>query len=358
MALSLNLKLLPIMIIVVSSAFQSNLTSAASHQLTSVRIDQPIQVDGMQDTVWNTAPTLAVKVDRLPYKANNYEGIKETEVMIKSLYDKEFVYFFVQYQDPTKSLMRFPWVKQDDGSWKMLKDKDQTGHSNVYYEDKFAFFWEINTPGFAKKGCAISCHLLNDSGQINGIDQVGITAGRKYTRRAGQSIDMWHWKSVRMNPVGVIDDQFVDHVKDPKASKNWGRHGDNKTGGGYTTNINSAGDSPEYMNKQRDEFNQFTITPAQKTPFIDTFSAGDMIPGIQSTAFTGSRGDIAATGVWKEGVWSIEIKRKLVTTGKDANIQDVQFDDLSKSYNFGVAVFDNSQINHIYHDGALTFTFD
>jgi hypothetical protein len=46
-----------------------------------------------------------------------------------------------------------------------------------------------------------------------------------------------------------------------------------------------------------------------------------------------------------------------VTTGEKSNIQDVQFDDLSKDYNFGISVFDNSQINHLYHDDVLTLKF-
>ena len=51
------------------------------------------------------------------------------------------------------------------------------------------------------------------------------------------------------------------------------------------------------------------------------------------------------------------MKRKLVTTGENAETQDVQFNDLSQSYPFGVAVFDNSQINHIYHRGVLNLEF-
>jgi len=61
--------------------------------------------------------------------------------------------------------------------------------------------------------------------------------------------------------------------------------------------------------------------------------------------------------VWKDGVWTLEMKRKLVTTGKFADIQDVQFTDLDKEYPFAVAVFDNSQINHIFHDGVLNLKF-
>jgi hypothetical protein len=38
-------------------------------------------------------------------------------------------------------------------------------------------------------------------------------------------------------------------------------------------------------------------------------------------------------------------------------VQDVQFNDLNKAYSFGVSVFDNSQINHVYHNGVLNMVF-
>jgi hypothetical protein len=57
-------------------------------------------------------------------------------------------------------------------------------------------------------------------------------------------------------------------------------------------------------------------------------------------------------------VWTIELQRKLKTTGENAETQDVQFTDMSKSYPFGVAVFDNSQINHIYHEGVYELKFE
>ena len=47
-----------------------------------------------------------------------------------------------------------------------------------------------------------------------------------------------------------------------------------------------------------------------------------------------------------------------MTSGERAKEHDVQFEDLSKSYPFSIAVFDNSQINHLYHRGALHLRFE
>ncbi|MFT6987939.1 MAG: hypothetical protein ACJAT7_003805 [Psychromonas sp.] len=355
--MKIDKKKLSTAMILLGFALQQGNLLAAENSLSSIKIDSTVILDGIAEPLWDSAQPLQIKVNKQPYQSDNYKGIQATDITIKSLYDNQHVYFLVQYADPTKSIERFPWQKQKNGQWKQLKDKDQVGHSNIYYEDKFAFLWEINAPGFEKKGCDVACHLVNDDGKIADIDQKGITAGRKYTRRAGETIDMWHWKSVRMNPVGVIDDQFIDDVKDPQVNANWGRHGDAKKSGGYVDNINEDKSGPAFMNRSQDGLNDFTITPSQKTVFVDNFKTGDLIPGIVSEAFTGSRGDIWSRGVWNDGVWTIELKRQLITTGELVELQDVQFTDLKKTYHFGVAVFDNSQIDHLYHDGSLSFTF-
>ncbi len=324
-------------------------SAQAGTTLTSVRTDRPILLSGAVDNAWQKAAPMEVTLDNLPYEpSNGYLGMRETTVTLKSLYDDEYIYFLIQYKDPTESLERFPWVKQQDGTWKQLKNKDSTGHDNTYYEDKVGLYWNINTEGFADDGCYVSCHL--------GIE--GDTSpGRKFTNNPGETIDMWHVKSVRTSPLGLADDQFVDSTNNAKANKNFGRKGDAKTGGGYKTNINKDKTGPAYMNFPPSKEAKYYVLPSLKTPFVDIFEPGDVVPGIIITPFQGSRGDIEMRGNWDNGVWTIEIRRKLVTSGDKAKIQDVQFDDLSKEYNFGISVFDNSQINHIFAEDVLTLKF-
>lgn len=322
---------------------------AAGTTLASVKTDKPILLSGVADNAWAKASPLKVVLDETPYEPNNgYEGMKETTVTMKSLYDDEYIYFLLQYSDPTESLARFPWVKQQDGTWKQKVNKDSTGHDNTWYEDKVGLFWNINTKGFADEGCMISCHL-----DIEG----DTSAGRKFTATAGETIDMWHVKNVRTSPLGQVDDQFVDSTDNGKTNKGWGRKGDDKTGGGYVNNVNKDKTGPAYMNFPYSEKHKYYVLPSLKTPFVDIFKPGDIVPGIVIDAFQGPRGDIEMRGKWDNGVWTVEIRRKLVTSGEKAEIQDVQFDDLSKVYNFGVAVFDNSQINHLFHTDPLTLVF-
>ena len=56
---------------------------------------------------------------------------------------------------------------------------------------------------------------------------------------------------------------------------------------------------------------------------------------------------------WSSGVLTSEVSRKLVTGSKF----DVQFGDLNGQYAFGFAAFDNAQVRHAVHMGALQLKF-
>lgn len=349
-------KKLAMLIVGASIAVSSGMAMAQTKGvLQSIKTKNVIVLDAYAEAAWDNAPVLKVALDNRPYEPNNgYAGMKSTNLTIKSLHDKYYVYFMIEWEDPTRSLERFPWVKQEDGRWKQLSNKDNTGHDNTYYEDKLGIYWNINADGFAKKGCAVSCHMT-ENGMNNGI--ADSSAGRKYTK-PGQTIDMWHWKGVRTNPLGLFDDQFVDSNTDPSVNKGWGRHGDSKTGGGYVNNVSEDGKTPAFMNSPYSDEYKYMVVPWQRTAFIDTFKTGDVIPGINLNAFYGgTRADIQVKGAWKNGKWTLEVKRALKTRGKGAVTQDVQFTDKSKPYFFGISVFDNSQINHIFHEGAYQMIF-
>lgn len=326
--------------------------AAKTMTLETTKLNTNLNLDGQVDEVWNKAKSLKVKVNKLPYKPNNgYEGIKRTNVVMRSFYDDAYIYFLVEYADPTLSIERFPWMKQADGSWKQLINKDSTGHENTYYEDKFALYWNINADGFDKKGCNAACHRAKD-GMIEGRKDKN--PARKFTKVDGQYIDMWHWKGVRTAPHNQLDDQYVDSNTDPKQNKGWGRKGDSKTGGGYVTNIKDG--QPAFV---ADNLTDTTllILESEKKPFTQEYNQSNRIPGLTGAPFTGSRGDIDVYAQWNDGMWTLEMRRKLVTTGENAETQDVQFNDLTKPYPFGVAVFDNTQINHIYHLGVINLQF-
>ncbi|WP_263833450.1 ethylbenzene dehydrogenase-related protein [Sulfurospirillum oryzae] len=340
-------------VVMVGSMLLASSALAADYKLESVK-GTPTTLDA-GDAAWAKAKEVIVPLTETPYQPEGYKGMTKSTAVIKSLYDDKNIYIKLQYDDPTESTARFPWVKQADGSWKRMSIKDQTKHENVYYEDKMAMFWNINTKGFEKKGCAIACHLTKD-GKNNGFPDD--SAGRKYTNNPGEFIDMWHWKGVRTGlPFDLMHDQYVDSTNDPKLAEEWGRKGDESLGGGYKDNFNADKTGPAFMNKDAKDNAIGSIKEENKIPFVDTFKAGDSIPGIIVSKMSGSSADIVTKAVWKDGKWTMVIKRALVTTHPKSAEQDVQFNDLKKKYYFGVAAFDNSQINHVYHDGSIELTF-
>lgn len=299
------------------------------------------KLDGTVDPVWNK--TKPVKI--LVFGGKNLPGGK-TSVTLKALYTNTMVYFLVQYKDRTQSLNRFPWKKQKDGSWKVLKDpKAQKGDENLYYEDKLSFNWNISTPGFETQGCAVACHL----------GEKGKPYGNKYTPKPGERLDMWHMKSVRTAPVGQMDDQYVDNTRfDKDKSPEAGRKSDPNTGGGYKNNENASKTMPLYALLGNKVAPPYWLFDAKKVPFDNSkYKAGDKVPSIIVAPSKGDRGDIAAKMLWKSGVWTYEIARKRVTGSEF----DVQFNNLAKAYAFGVAVFDNAQVRHARDVGVHIMKF-
>ncbi len=322
--------------------------------MESVHTQQAITIDGVHDKQWDQAKPLEIILNELPYEPNNgYDGIKETTMEVRSLYDDEYLYMYYRWYDPTYDLQRFPWEKQKDGSWKHLKKLDSTKHENTYYEDKLSVFWNINEKGFQKKGCDKSCHMV-EKGLLEGVKDD--SSGRHFTRNEGEIIDEWQWKGARTNPNFQLDDGFVDH--EHNTNKKWGRHPDEKTGGGYYNNFNKDKTQPAWMNSKDKNEPPYWVYEDSKIAFDDSkFKTGARVGGIVTAPITGSRGDATARGEWKDDHWILEVKRKLVTKHKLSDKQDLQFDDLSKAYYFGVTAFDNSQINHLYHKKSVKLTF-
>ncbi|MEW6034855.1 MAG: ethylbenzene dehydrogenase-related protein [Chloroflexota bacterium] len=311
------------------------------NSLQAVKVDTAPVLDGVRESLWLQSPPLLVPVDN---GANLVGG--RTTVEMRALYDKDMVYFLAEWADPTQSVQRMPWQKQADGTWKQLTSST-THQENTYYEDKFALIWDIKIADFTKAGCTATCHPG---------EQAASAYGSKYTLNADGIGDIWHWKGVRTGTVGQIDDQYLDG-KRPSESAEAGRHSDPKTGGGYSDNINAAKTAPAYAlpnNAKANVTGIYWIDNSEKVGFDDlSYVPGDEVPGIIVSAITGDRGDISAQAKWDNGKWTLEWSRKL-TTGSQ---YDVQFSDTAKSYYFGVAVFDNAQVNHAWSPGVYTLKF-
>lgn len=316
--------------------------TAPEDALVSIKVDQAPELDGSaDDAAWADAPEVVVPVE-------DGANVGETEVTLKSVYSEDMVYFLVTWADPTESWLRSPWEKQTDGTWKKLSDpNDKGGDNNLYYEDKFAFIWNIDNsiPKFETQGCFTACHVGGDSGK---------PYGNMYTDEEGELGDIWHWKSVRN--LNQADDQYLDWTAWSAETPNAGRKSDASDGGGYVDNQTEDKTMPAFMPPDggAKDGSPGYILDSEKVPFDDSlFQAGDRVPGIIKAAFVGDRGDISAGWTYSDGAWTLELSRAL-DTGSET---DVQFTDLAATYYFGVAPFDNAAVRHMYQDGATPFVF-
>ena len=162
-------------------------------------------------------------------------------------------------------------------------------------------------------------------------------------------------KKVAKGPVGQVDDQYLDSTRyDKDKAPDAGRKSDPKTTGGYVDNVSDDKKTPKFGAKGNKPAPPYWILDQEKEPLDDSkYKAGNEVPGIIVAPFVGDRGDISAKAVWSKGVWTLEFSRKLKTGSQ----YDVQFDDLSKQYAFGVAVFDNAQVRHAFAAGATKLAF-
>jgi hypothetical protein len=221
------------------------------------------------------------------------------EVVLKAVYTGDMIYFYVQFPDSQEDRLHKPWV------WDKSIEAYKLGPQR---EDSFTFKWNME-----KKEVDLS-NFSDDA----------------YTA------DVWYWKAGRTDPAGYSDDK--SHVLASTSGKK-AKETNSKTGKKrYLMRIGDKGKS------------------AQKKRIL-TDHKGDVEDQYVSRKPEGSRADVQAKGIWKDGLWTIEFGRKLDTGNDD----DIQFTPASGAkYLFGVSVFGlygekiNKSKAHWYGQGRIS----
>jgi signal transduction histidine kinase len=306
--------------------------------LTAERTNETITIDGFaKEASWSDAKKLVVEVQD--------GSLGKVEVVLRALYDAEYIYIYATWPDPTESIDKSMWTF-NGSEWASSGD-----------EDRFAIIWNIDDSvrGFNIAGCAMVCH-----------------GDRMHTNAPGERGDLWHWKAARTNPLGYADDMWIDNTLvegyDEEA-KEAALHRDSTESlleglsVGYIRNVNESGDAPRYYKPKLGEEDRFLFwEDVEKGEVLEVagneFERGYTVPGYLLRRPTGSQGDIDAKGTWRNGRWTVEFRRRLQTGNPD----DVQFD-VSKTYRFGIAVMDNTSgfkaygKGHSFDLGARTLEF-
>ncbi|MGE5578007.1 MAG: ethylbenzene dehydrogenase-related protein [Syntrophothermus sp.] len=331
-------------------------TQATDNTLTAVKVNKAPRIDGKADAVWNKAKAVSIPI------MGGFAG--DIDVTVKSVINGDRIYFLYQWPDDEQSVRRGPWVYEGDGKFKHVPYAPEGFNSadlgnwsqapkDYAYEDKLAVLWNINdsTQGFNEQGCAVSCHVDASPRPL------------KYTNAPGEKLDLWHWKLDRTDPVGKLDDQFVDNVSDVNIRKGAGRSGD-PGGEEYANNYNGDKTGPKYVPAKGKitappyyilDNNKREITAKDLAGLKPGDEIAAAIVGLPAMTTATDRADVDARGSYdaKKKLWTLEVGRKLVTGSPN----DVQFDDLKKTYYFGVAVFDNAQIEHSWSPDVYKLVF-
>lgn len=264
--------------------------------------------------------------------AGTVEG-KRIEQKVKSVYTKDEIFFLFEWPDKDKTLNKNRWRYTGD-KWSKIKGD----------EDRLGVLFEINRVNkFANKGCSILCH--NES--KNEKDWYFAVSTKK------EKADLWHWKSVRSNPVGYTEDGYV--IANPSKKPEKGRKRDQGSGKAKSNRIKDKSGPSHMQDPSKSVFSKDSLLVSEATRIKDysMFKKGDEIPGYMlNRVWKGSFADIKTRGVWKDGKWTVMMWRK-VDTGND---DDIKFN-TRKTYTFGIAVFDNAHEHNSYNSEPLKLKF-
>ncbi|MEW6671557.1 MAG: ethylbenzene dehydrogenase-related protein [Thermodesulfobacteriota bacterium] len=282
---------------------------------------------GIDDQVWSTAKGIEV-----PFEGKEQFAGKKASVITKAVYTGDSIFFLFQWADPTLSVTKEAW-KYDGLKWSHLQGN----------EDRISLLFEINRiNNFATKGCAVTCHV--PQGAPSAKD------GKFGTSSEAEKGDLWHWKAARSDPAGFADDTWLTKTD----LKNSGRKNDNGKGGDKS-NMTDDKAKPKYMlapGKELAKNNILLASHAVEISNYSVFKAGDIITYRMPNMPEGSRADIKAVSRWVNGQWTVLLSRKLDTGNDD----DVAFNP-KKSYNFAMALFDDSGDENSYDSETISLEF-
>ena len=242
-----------------------------------------------------------------------------TGVTLSAMADGQYLYMSATWNDATENINKNK-LSYDGSTWTKSGD-----------EDRIAFIFDSGLNGTDGGNCATMCHVPVMSTN-------------------GGTVDLWHWKAVRSNPMGLVDDNYIDSVN---------RHGDPGTSAtsdnalvfGHPSfmSANDPHANVDFLLKDDAALNAFdpygvmtTYTKTTSTAFdsLATFSSGDFVPGYLLRVSSGDRASVMAAGKWSNGVWTVEFKKPYGGSEYDFVVAPGTF------VSFTYEIFDNEGADH------------
>lgn len=311
---------------------------------------------------------------------------------VKSAFDNEYIYFQFQWdtKEPgvTHTLWRYDgkkWVRWGGPKPDVLKKNIPAS-----YEDRLAILigerdaipaYDGAKVSFSQAGCFITCHnsmrampnepsrealkahpywgdagkkrtdirkylLLTRTGQdeAGAWDKVKSPDEMDKLKKAGRFLDLWQWRAARSNPIGHAGDDYVFDYRWFDAGKNIFTSPDKLTWMYDSAKMGFSAIPEVDLKRMLDKFP--LIIGQNAVPFDPkaSFKEGDILPHPVLQEPSGSVADIQASGVWKGGKWTLELKRKLNTGHPDDKVLEP-----GKVYDIGFSVFEDKVSNRRHH---------
>ena len=199
-------------------------------------------------------------------------------VQIQAAYNDDTMFFQISWEGDRGDT--HDYVRFVDGAWRReggpRRDAQSTidndsvrGPTNInstIYESRVTFMLDDpNGPnavaGFGQSGCMLTCHdnsramplWRNEDGEVTKYLNDDMTG----------SLDLWHHRLHRANPIGVSDDQHVTQV--PEGGEEGGRLGDEGDSPWQTNDIDATTGNPRFA------FDPATTGGLYAFDFVDTF---------------------------------------------------------------------------------------
>jgi hypothetical protein len=208
----------------------------------------------------------------------SFDSVANIDIQLKSVHTDKKIFFLINFPDKDESRAHRMW------QWNKEKKMYDEGAER---EDVFVLKWALT----------------------DDIKDITLKSNIPY------EADVWYWKANRTDPQGFADDKiqrlFMHQTKN-------------------TNEIVSQSGKTMFLQRSGD-----TGKSAYKTSIFVDYEK-DIMERYTTREPEGSRADVTAKGMWKNGRWTIEFARRL-TTGND---DDVDFRPISQSYTFGVSRYE------------------
>jgi hypothetical protein len=163
-------------------------------------------------------------------------------------------------------------------------------------------------------------------------------------RKAGKFLDLWQWRAARSNPSGYAGDDWVFEYRLFDAGKNIFTTPAKPTWMYDPNKVGFAAIPEADLKKMLDKFPLIIGRNAVAFDPKASFKEGDILPQPVLQEPSGSVADIQASGVWRNGRWTVDLRRKLNTGNPDDRVLEA-----GKVYDIGLAIFEDKVSNRRHH---------